>query len=144
MATMTEVVGATLTTSRRISTAVGLFAAFAVLLVLVGIYGVISYVAKQRSHEIGIRLALGARGHDVSGLMLRQGLMPVAAGLVVGLAAAAGFAGLLRGLLHGVTPLDPVTYLFVGTGLFGVALIASWAPIRRATLVDPVVSLRSD
>ena len=117
-------------------------AAVALLLGIVGIYGVIAYIATQRTREIGIRIALGAAQRDVSRLFLRHGVLLAGAGIVVGLAAAAGITRLMSALLFGVTALDPLTYAAVGIGLGGTALVASYLPARRAARVDPANALR--
>jgi putative ABC transport system permease protein len=109
---------------------------------VVGIYGVISYVATQRTREIGIRMALGAAERDVRQLFLRHGVLLSAVGIATGLAAAAGLTRLMSALLFGVSSLDPATYLAVATGLAGTALLASYLPARRASRVDPADALR--
>ena len=122
----------------------GIAAGVALLLGVVGIYGVISYVATQRTREIGIRMALGAAGRDVSGLFLRQGLMLAAIGIVAGMAAAAGLTRVMSALLFGVSAVDPVTYLAVSVGLGATALLASYLPAARAARTDPARALRWD
>lgn len=119
-------------------------AAVALLLGVVGIYGVIAYVATQRTREIGIRIALGATHRDVSGLFVRHGLMLAITGLAIGLAAAAATTRVMASLLFGVTAMDPVTYVAVAFGLGGTALLASYIPARRASRVDPAAALRCD
>jgi predicted permease len=114
----------------------------ALLLGVVGIYGVISYVATQRTREIGIRMALGAAGRDVSGLFLRQGLTLAAIGIVVGVAAAAGLTRVMSSLLFGVSAVDPLTYAAVSGGLAATALLASYLPAARAARIDPAHALR--
>jgi ABC-type antimicrobial peptide transport system permease subunit len=120
----------------------GIAAAVALLLGVVGIYGVISYVATQRTREVGIRIALGAAHGDVTGLFLRQGLLLAATGILAGVAASAALTRVMSALLFGVSPLDPVTYAAVAGGLASTALLASYVPAARAARVDPAVALR--
>ncbi|HUR81735.1 MAG TPA: ABC transporter permease, partial [Thermoanaerobaculia bacterium] len=122
----------------------GIAGAVALLLGIVGIYGVISYMATQRTREIGIRMALGAGVGDVSGLFLRHGLALAAAGIAAGVVAAAGVSRVMSTLLFGVGALDPVTYAAVAVGLGATALLASYLPARRASRIDPAVALRWD
>jgi putative ABC transport system permease protein len=116
----------------------------ALLLAAVGIYGVIAYSVTQRTQEIGIRMALGARGGDVLRMVVLQAVSLSAAGIAIGAAGAQLFARLMKGLLFGVTPTDPVTFAAVSAALAGVALLASYVPGRRATRVDPVIALRAE
>jgi predicted permease len=120
----------------------GIAAGVALLLGIVGIYGVISYVATQRTREVGIRIALGAAHRDVTGLFLRQGLVLAATGILAGVAASAGLTRVMSALLFGVSPLDPLTYTAVAVGLASTALLASYVPAARAARVDPAVALR--
>jgi predicted lysophospholipase L1 biosynthesis ABC-type transport system permease subunit len=121
-----------------------LFAAVAVLLASVGVFGVVAYGVTQRTREIGVRMALGARRQDVLWLVLGQSLWLIGEGLLAGLLGAAGTTRLLRGWLFGLTPLDGTTF-FAAAALFAmVASIAAWLPARRAVRVDPLVALRTD
>jgi predicted permease len=113
-----------------------------VILAVIGVYGVISYAASLRTHEIGVRMALGAQRGNVLGMVLSQGLWLVGVGLVIGLALSAGLTQFLRNLLIAIGALDPVTYIGVSLLLIGVAAIACFVPARRATKVDPLIALR--
>jgi ABC-type antimicrobial peptide transport system permease subunit len=122
----------------------GVAAGVALLLGVVGVYGVISYAVSQRTRELGMRMALGARDTDVTRMVLRQGLALAAAGLAIGLALAYGVTRLMAGLLFGISPQDPTTFALVPAGLLAVALLASYLPARRAAQVDPMVALRAE
>jgi len=119
-------------------------AAVALLLGVVGIYGVIAYIAAQRTREVGIRMALGAQRRDVSRLFIRHGLTLTAVGLVAGVGLAIGLTRLMAAQLFGVNPVDGPTYAAVAAGLATIALLATYLPARRASRVDPVEALRSD
>jgi predicted permease len=121
---------------------VGIFAGLALALATVGIYGVMAFSVTQRTHEIGIRMALGAERREVLGLILRQGLRLTLAGVAMGVAGALGLTRFLSSFLYGVKPTDPATFIAVSLILTAVALVASYLPARRATKVDPVVALR--
>jgi ABC-type antimicrobial peptide transport system permease subunit len=112
------------------------------LLGLVGVYGVVSYAAAQRTHEIGIRMALGAARSSVLKMILRQGLIVTAAGVLVGALLAGAIGHLARDLLAGVSPMDPLTYVCASGLLAAVSLLACYIPARRAMRVDPMVALR--
>lgn len=120
----------------------GIAGASALLLALVGVYGVVAYVVSQRRREIGVRIALGATRGRVSLSVLRQGGVIAGMGLVVGLGAAVAFTRLMATLLFGVSPLDPPTYAVVSLALVAVSLLASYLPARRAARVHPVETLR--
>jgi putative ABC transport system permease protein len=122
----------------------GIFAGVALVLAALGIYGVVSHAVAQRTHEIGVRMALGAALGDVVRLVTRQGLTPVAVGLAIGIAAGLAVSRLLAGMLYGITPTDPVTYGSVIAILAGVALLACVGPARRAARVDPMLALRAE
>jgi putative ABC transport system permease protein len=122
----------------------GGFAVLAGLLATFGIYGVISYLTAQRTQEIGVRLALGARPRDVVMLVLRQAMGMVVLGVAVGIGAAFALGHVLRSLLFGVGPSDLFSYVVVAAPLMGVALLACWAPARRAARLDPIRSLRAE
>jgi predicted permease len=140
--TLDEMVSASLSERRFSMEMVGLFAFTALLLAGLGIYGVISFIVSERTHEIGIRLALGAQSRNILQMVLRQGLRLAITGATVGLAGALIVSHLMAGLLYGVRPADPVTFLGVALLLIGVALLACYIPARRATKVDPMVTLR--
>jgi predicted permease len=136
---------AQVTTAPRLRTLlVGSFAALAVLLALVGVYGVVGYVVNQRTREIGVRLALGARASEVLGMLIRQGMVPVVLGLAAGLVAALMTSRLLAGMLFGVTAVDAATYVGTAVLLAISALGATLLASLRATRIDPVIALRSE
>ena len=122
----------------------GLFATLALALAVVGIYGVMSYFVTQRTHEIGIRLALGARSRDVSRMIVRQGMALTVSGLAIGLTLAFVATRLLTNLLYGVGPADPLTFAVISSLFALVALLACYIPARRAAKVDPIVALRHE
>ena len=120
------------------------FAALALVLASIGIYGVISYIAGQRAHEIGLRMALGAQRSHVLKIVLGQGARLAFLGVVIGLAAAAGLTRLMTAILYGVSATDPLTFSAVAIVLTLVALVACYIPARRAVRIDPMVALRHD
>jgi putative ABC transport system permease protein len=122
----------------------GLFAAMAMVLASIGIYGVMSYSVTQRAHEIGIRMALGAARRNVLAMVMRQGLLLVGIGVVIGVAGALALTRLIASQLFGVQPSDPTTFVLVALTLVGVAALATFVPAMRATRVDPVVALRDE
>jgi macrolide transport system ATP-binding/permease protein len=123
--------------------AVGSFAFLAMLLAAIGIYGVMAYSVAQRTQEIGIRMALGARAVDVWKMVLRQGIILTAVGMLCGLLFALGLSKIVASLLYGVSATDPLTFLLISVLLAAVALLASFFPARRATKVDPVMAIRN-
>lgn len=122
----------------------GVFAALALVLSCVGIYGVISYVVGQRTHEIGVRMALGAQSRDVMRLVVGEGIAMALLGVAAGIAGAFGLTRLMANQLFGVTAHDPLTFAAVAVLLTFVALIACYLPARRAVRVDPGVALRCE
>jgi putative ABC transport system permease protein len=142
--TALDEMGAGLATPRFYTLLFGAFAALAVVLASVGIYGVMSHSVARRTREIGIRLALGAPVERLGAMVLGEGMRVVGLGLLLGLAAAAATSRLLEGLLFGVEPVDPVTYGAVALLLAGVAASAAWVPARRAMRADPVEALRHE
>jgi ABC-type antimicrobial peptide transport system permease subunit len=142
--TMVQVLDDKLTPQRFTARLLGLFAGVALLLAAVGIYSVLSYIVRGRSREIGIRRALGARPSDVLRLVIVEGMSPVLVGIAAGTIAALASARVMRTLVFGVSPSDPMTFIAVGATLALVALIASLAPAYRALRLDPVKTLRAE
>jgi len=154
--TMDELVGETVAPERVTAFLFVIFAGLALTLATVGIYGVISYTVGQRTHEIGVRVSLGATAGSVLNLILKEAIVLIATGMAIGLALGVGLSRLLSSMLasvhtldpstgvnlYGVAPLDPLTYALVSAVLASVALTASYIPARRATKVDPMVALR--
>jgi putative ABC transport system permease protein len=142
--TMEEILSHSLSSRRFSMLLLGIFAALALILAAVGIYGVTSYTATQRAPEIGIRMALGARQNNVLRLVVGQGLRLVVAGLALGLAAALAVTRLMSNMLYGVSASDPATFAGASVLLAGVGLVASYVPARRATTLDPIAVLRQE
>jgi predicted permease len=141
---MTEVVAASLATTRLTGFLMAVFAAIALALAAVGIYGVLAYLVARRTHEIGIRLAMGAGRGQVVGLVLRHGLALAGGGVLGGVLAALALTRLMQGLLYEVKPVDPITFAAVPAALIAVAIAASAVPALRATRVSPLTALRSE
>jgi predicted permease len=141
--TMEHIVAEAVARQRFSMLLLGLFATLALLLASVGIYGVMSYSVAQRTHEIGIRIALGARRADVLQMTIKQGLKLVGAGMILGLAAAFILTRVLESLLFGISATDPVTFFGISLVLLAVAILASYLPALRATKVDPIIALRA-
>ncbi|HYK87869.1 MAG TPA: FtsX-like permease family protein [Acidobacteriota bacterium] len=142
--TMDEIVRNSLASRRFSMFLLGIFAGLALVLSSIGVYGVISYLVGQRSHEIGIRMALGAQRADVLRLMLGEGLRMAGVGVLIGLGVAFGITRLMSNMLFGVKATDPLTFAGVAVILSAVAFAASFIPARRATRVDPIVALREE
>jgi putative ABC transport system permease protein len=144
MQTMDELMGRTTSERRFNMLLVTAFAGLALLLAVIGLYGVVSYAVSQRTSEIGLRLALGATDSDVRRMVLKQGLKPAISGTILGLIAAALSTGLVRSLLFGITPTDPLTFAVVPLVLLTAAALACYLPARRASRLDPTVALRAE
>ncbi len=142
--TVGEEFAETLTSPRFRAILLAGFAVIALLLASIGIYGVTAHAVSQRTHEVGIRMALGARSGDVLGMMVTQHLRPALLGLAIGVAAAIALSRSLASLVYGVQATDPLTFVLMGGALLAVAALACWIPARRATRVDPVVALRAE
>jgi predicted permease len=140
--TMQQIYGRSLARTSFTLVMLGIAGSMALLIGVIGLYGVIAYGVSQRRREIGIRLALGAEPRAIRKMFLRHGLALVIVGVAVGLAAAAGLMGLMRSLLFGISPLDPITYAAVPLVLVAAALLASYLPARRAAAIDPVEALK--
>jgi putative ABC transport system permease protein len=140
--TLERMLGSSLSPQRITAGMLSVFAGIALVLAVIGIYGVMSYTVNQRTHEIGIRMALGAQRADVVRRVLRQGVVLAALGIAIGAFGSFAMARGMATLLHEVSPTDPVTFVAVAVMLAAVAVVGSWLPARRAAAVDPVVALR--
>ena len=142
--TMTKHLGIALMPARLAGAALGVFGLLGLVLASIGMYGVMAYTVSQRRREIGIRMAIGAAGRDVVGLIMRQGLTLVVVGAAIGIGGALAASRLLRGILYSPSVVDPVTFAGVPLLLTAVAALASWLPARRASGVDPLEALRRE
>jgi putative ABC transport system permease protein len=142
--TMDEAVAATIATPRLLMLLFAGFAVVALLLAALGIYGVMAYAVSTRTHEVGIRIALGAESRDVLRLIVGQGMKLALIGVAIGLTASLALTRLMKSLLFGVSTTDPLTFAGVALLLTLIALLACWVPARRATTVDPMIALRTD
>jgi putative ABC transport system permease protein len=142
--TMEQVRGESVSQPRFLMFLFSTFSMVALAIAVIGIYGVIAYGVAQRRKEIGIRVALGARPSSVAAMVVRQGVVLAAAGIVVGLVLAFALTRFLAGFLFAVTPTDPITMVVVVASLAVAALLASFIPARRATRTDPAAVLRAD
>ncbi len=131
-------------TERMLATIAGFLGSLALLLVSVGVYGTLAYAAARRTREMGVRLALGAERADIIRLLLTGALVPVTAGILIGLPCALAASRLAQGLLFGVTSTDPSTFATVGLVLLSAAALAAAIPARRAAHTDPLVTLREE
>ena len=141
-ATMEELVNESLKQRRFNLFLLVSFAVLALVLAGIGVYGSINYSTRQRTHEIGLRMALGAQASDVLRLIVGHGLALSLAGVAIGLAASFALTRLMKGLLFGISATDPLTFVAISVLLMSIGLLASWIPARRATKVDPLVALR--
>jgi putative ABC transport system permease protein len=144
IAPMRRLVGSAVARERFYAVLMGVFAGMSALLASIGVYGLLAYIVIQRTQEIGTRMALGAQRIQVLALVLRRGLTLATIGITVGLVGAIAGTRLLDGLLFGINPLDPATFIAVAFLFGALAILASYIPARRATAVDPVVALKSE
>jgi putative ABC transport system permease protein len=142
--TFTDLVEQSIYRERLVATLSSCFGLLALLLAALGLYGVMAYSVARRTREIGIRLALGARGSDVLKLVVRQGMALVLIGAGLGIVAAWGLTRVISNLLYGIRATDPLTFVTIPLALVGVALLACYLPARRAAKVDPLTALRHD
>ncbi len=142
--TMQEIYAHSMASTSFTLVMLGIAASMALALGIIGIYGVISYSVAQRTREIGIRLALGAQKRELRWMFVRSALVLTAIGVAIGLGAAAGLTQLMKSLLFGVSPVDPVTYVGIPVVLAACAALASYLPARRAAAIDPMEALRAE
>jgi putative ABC transport system permease protein len=144
IATVDARVAESLKPQRFNTTLMSLFAALALMLAVIGLYGVLAYTVVQRTHEIGIRRALGAQSGNIIAMVMKQGLSLALLGMALGLTGAVALARLLERLLYGVSATDAPTFIVIALLLLAVAALACWLPARRATKVDPMIALRHE
>lgn len=142
--TMDEIVVLSMSADSIMGRLLAIFAGIALVMAVMGVYGVMAYSIAQRTREVGVRMALGAQPRDIVRLVLRQGSLLAGLGILIGLVAAAGVTRLLAAFLHGVSAFDPLTFGIVTASLAAAALLASLLPARRATRVDPLVALQTE
>jgi putative ABC transport system permease protein len=142
--TLDDIVSDAVAPARWSATLLGVFAGVALVMAILGVFGVLSYVVSQRTRELGIRIALGASTGAVRRLVVMRGLSLVGVGLALGVVGAIGLTRLMTSQLYGVTPTDPTTFVAVAALLVSAALLATYIPARRATRVDPIVALRAE
>lgn len=140
--TQAEETSEALSFQRLVARLTTVFGLLALLLAMIGIYGTIAYAVTRKTHEIGIRMALGAKPADVLGMIVRQGIILTSIGVAIGIVAALGVTRLINSMIFGVTPYDPLTFVAVAAILSIAALLACYIPARRAIKVDPMVALR--
>ena len=142
--TMSSLLAQSVAKARFTTVAFGLFAALALLLATIGLYGVMASATQQRTREIGIRMALGASGGTVRGMILKQGMRVVGPAILLGAVISVALAGVLRSMVFEVSPNDPGTFVLVAALLTATATLACWIPARRASAVDPVEAIRAE